>query len=244
MKTSARATSSLVVLLVSVAVVGCSGGSVGGEIDGKSVPRFFSAAYSEINAGNGGSVLFALALPGDSCADGAELFEATDAEERVDFINEHVPVDSWLIAASVFAVDDDDLKEATIEFGEADPEVFMSISLCRQDKKAEEDDPNADCFGPTSGDLDISWDGDEGALHLKSAEKIEFRDVDGDDAGKVDIDITFHFCEAIGDAFEDAQNTPPPPPEDDEDSCFSAFDGVCDEPGECEPGTDTSDCEG
>jgi hypothetical protein len=249
---------------VVVFVGGCAG-SVNGEIDGKSVGNFYSAAFGlgELDAGEVEAVsIFGLALPGNSCDDGTEVLDQSldsggaDPDDAVDLINERIPVDHWFATLQVSAEDESDFRDESVELDDEDPDVRVSLALCFQKKEAkvrnDAVDDGSDCFGATDGDVNITFDGNR--LGVASDDEVKFEDEDGDTAGRVTFNLGFSACESMSstlqDAFDDlldGQNNPPPPSEGEGeggpgDECEFADDGECDEPSLCDPGTDTTDC--
>lgn len=195
-------------------VVGCAG-SISGEIDGESVPGFSSAAFGLATQGDAG-VAIGVALGGDSCKTGSELFQQSvdgrddspekRAEDGADFINENIPQGTWFLSTSFSATDKDDIESGSIDLEDPDSGVFFSLSVCFQDDEAEADgevlDSGADCYSAAEGDLDVELDDDQTRLTIKG-EKIEMHDEDGDDQGDVDINVTYSRCDDLDDAVDD-----------------------------------------
>ena len=131
-------------LLALVLATGCSGGTVEGELDGLTVPSFghasFGLATSDRFTPNGGQ-LRGLAMPGDSCSDGAEFLltgrnireggSVEDVQARTDFFNERLPLDSWFFSVLLGANDVAVLEDVTVDLARPDEGPLAEIDLCR-----------------------------------------------------------------------------------------------------------------
>lgn len=218
--------SSLAVLVaVLVAGSGCAA-RFDGEIDGKPVPTFGSAAFGTSTTrdffgfGNRVHVVMAMLAPGDSCVDGADLLKAerrlsaaTDDNERqdraeqvADLMNERFPEDSWYGRLIITAADDDDLDDAEIDVSEQTDVGLPQFILCQRsgdvnavDGAVQSDD---DCYSARDGDIDVTRNEDETALSLSSERGVEFIDEGGREEGEIGFSITFGECEDLSDEVE------------------------------------------
>ncbi len=215
--------------LLTLLAASCAG-SIAGDVDGQSVPSFGNAAFGIVTQDGAGGV-FGFALPGDSCADGADLLDLEDAASRAegkaeieaanediaDLINERLPIDSWYILMFLIAEDEDDIEDDRVDLEDQDT-LSLSFTVCQQDDHAEVDadgklDNGADCYTARQGDVDVSIDEDATRFGVVGKE-IELHDKDDDDVGDVDIDVQFSRCAAIDeeldDAFRDTPSAGPP----------------------------------
>jgi hypothetical protein len=214
--------SSLAVLVVTS---GCAA-RFDGEIDGKPVPTFGSAAFGTSTTraffgfGDRVHVVMAMLAPGDSCVDGGDLLKAerrlaaaTSDEERqdraeavADLMNERFPEDSWYGRLLITAVDDDDLDDTEIDVSEQQESAIQQFLLCQRSGDANAVDGNVqlddDCYTARDGDIDVTRTDDETALSLVSERGVEFVDENGREEGEVGFSITFGECEDITDEVE------------------------------------------
>lgn len=142
-------------------LTGCAAGSVSGEIDGKQVPSFSTAAFGGVED-IGEKKLFALAgfslFVGDACTGGAKVLEpqadSTEAqlegnldrfnsaiEDQADAMNEVVNVGDWYASLLFIGPDIDDVREETYDLERLDPEndpddPAVNFSFCLQKDKA------------------------------------------------------------------------------------------------------------
>lgn len=212
-------------LAVLVATSGCAA-RFDGEIDGKPVPTFGSAAFGSSTTGalfgfgSRDHVVMAMLAPGDSCVDGADLLKAerrlaaaTNDDERqdraeavADLMNERFPEDSWYGRLIITARDDDDLDDVEIDVSEQRDEAIQQFVLCQRrgdvnavDGSVQLDD---DCYTARDGDIDVTRNDDETALSLVSERGVEFVDDGGREEGEIGFSITFGECEDITDEVE------------------------------------------
>jgi hypothetical protein len=211
-------------LVVVVATGGCAA-RFDGEIDGKPVPTFASAAFGSSNSrrffgfGNRFHVAVGILAPGDSCVDGADLLKAERrlasangderqdrAERLADLLNERFPEDSWYGRVIITAPDDDDLDDVEVDVSERDQVVIHQFTLCQRsgevnavDGSLQSDD---DCYSARDGDIDVTRNDDETALSLVSERGVEFVDEGGREEGKVGFAVTFGECEDLNDEVE------------------------------------------
>jgi hypothetical protein len=207
------------VVTCSLAGTGCAA-RFDGDVDNKPVPSFGSAAFGTSTTtgffGVGGRVhvVIGTLMPGDSCADGAELFkrqrrleqaendvERQDrAEDLADTINERLPEDSWYAQLTLTAPDDDDLDDTDIDLGRQQG-IAMQLLLCERsgeaaavDGRLEVDD---DCYRAVDGDVVIDRSEDERQLFLTSDGGVDFNDEGGRDEGELEFSMTLGECEDL-----------------------------------------------
>lgn len=200
---------SVVVVCSGMSFAGCAG-SVRGDIDGESIPTFYDAALGGVEVDEPeGFLLVGYNLPGDSCEDGAALIASTgdDDEDRVDTINELVPVGDWQTQLLLGGTSFNDLKNETYDLSDGDNEVGIQLSFCRQKREADVDDDGIDfgndCYRAADGDLTLELSDDDEQLRIVSDGELEVVDDDGDDVGDVTVDITFKGCQPLIDEVKD-----------------------------------------
>jgi hypothetical protein len=211
-------------LVVLVATSGCAA-RFDGEIDGKPVPTFGSAAFGTSNSrsffgfGNRFHVAVGILAPGDSCVDGADLLKAERrlagangderqdrAEKLAELMNERFPDNSWYGRVVITAPDDDDLDDVEVDVSARDDVTIQQFTLCQRsgevnavDGRLDSDD---DCYSARDGDIDVTRNDAETALSLVSELGVEFIDEGGREEGEVGFAITFGECEDLNDEVE------------------------------------------
>ena len=194
-------------IIGTVVVTGCAG-SVRGDIDGESIPTFYDAALGGVEFEDG-FLLVGFNLPGDSCEDGAELIAASvdDDEDRVDTINELVPVGDWQTQIVLSGSSFNDLKDETYDLEDEDNEVGIQLTFCRQKREAEVEDDGidlgADCYLAAEGELTFELDDAEQVLRIVSDGELDVIDANDDEVGEVTVDITFKGCDALTEEVKD-----------------------------------------
>jgi hypothetical protein len=212
-----RVVASLVVVAAAASTAGCAL-RFQGELGGDPLPPFSTGAFTLFDQGAGRLSVGALALPGDSCQDGADLFrinrrqqEATTqerfeetAEELADWFGANLPRNSWMISVNLFTDGGAFLDGASVDFDDTDTDVRAQLVACRSDS----DDPKArdgffspdmDCFIASDGEVDITFD--DTTLGLRSTEAIEFREPNGQIDGELLFEMAFTSCPAMDDDF-------------------------------------------
>lgn len=210
----------LIVVGLSATVAGGCAGSFDGELDGKEVPTFRTAAFGGFRATTGIFWLSGFFSAGNSCDDGADLQKAQRrwatafdlpeqqlrAERWAELINERLPERSWYGQFVLMANDDDDLDDGEVDIGQQREIVVSQFLLCQRSGDAvarngvvESDD---DCYVAVDGDIDTSRSSDETTLSLVSEDGIEFIDETGDDEGELQMSITLTECEPLADELE------------------------------------------
>lgn len=142
-------------------VSGCAAGSVSGEIDGKQVPSFSTAAFGGVED-IGENNIFALSgfslFVGDACTGGAKILEPQadrreaeiesnlDAfnsaiEDQADAINEVIEVGDWSASLLFIGPDIDDVRDETYDLEKLDPEndpddPGVAFAFCLQKDEA------------------------------------------------------------------------------------------------------------
>jgi hypothetical protein len=209
----------IVFLVVAVSTVGCAA-RLEGELDGRTVPTFQTAAFGAFSASPSGYSVMGFFSAGNSCDDGADLTRAQrrwstafDVDERqaraerwAELINERLPERSWYGQLSLFAADDDDLDDAEVDLSEQ-RDVFLSgFQLCQRSGDAIAVDgiiqTGDDCYIAIDGDIDITRNDQETELTLVSERTIEFIDETGDEEGDLTISITMTECEPLSEEVE------------------------------------------
>lgn len=209
-------------------VVGCSSpGGLDGEIGGFDAPQFASAAFGMADP-DSGVVHVGTAMAGDACVDGAgmiahanDVFDARtvdgqrdEQDDFVDFINERVPLDSWLLSVVLVRHGGTERHEQEIDLTDQvanDTQVEL-VQVCRHERDAERDgsvvDDGSECFQAVEGELSLFIERD--AVTVRSEDDLHFVGVTGqtgDDAeGDARIDITFGACDEFDDAVDDLVN--------------------------------------
>jgi hypothetical protein len=200
-------------------VLGCAG-SFDGELDGKQVPTFRTAAFGGFRAPTGGYWVTGFFSSGNSCDDGADLQKAqrrwstafdqqeqqVRAERWAALINERLPERSWYGQFTLMAADDDELDDGEVDLSDQRDLFLSSFQLCQRSGQAnarngvlELDD---DCYTAIDGDVDVKRSEDETELSLVSEADIEFIDETGDDEGELQMSITLTECEPLADELE------------------------------------------
>lgn len=192
-------------------------GSVDGEIDGRTVPLFSSAAFGS-GEGRYSDLLFGWA-GADSCAFGNSTLDflkdvhqadnqsdVDDAQDSyIDTLNEQ-ELDSWIAQVSIFAEDESDTRDELVDLADEDPAVGVGISLCRRRKEARRRDGVLDdgheCYSAVDGDVRLDHRNDN-TLSLQSEGNLKFVDRDGDTAGRVEVTFTFQRCSTLDDTVQD-----------------------------------------
>ncbi len=188
-----------------------------GELGGDPVPPFASGAFTLFDQGAGRATLGAIALPGDSCQDGADLLrimrrqaEATtqerfeeSAEELAAWYGAHLPRDSWMITVNVFTSEAAFVDGASVDLDDVDTDTRLSLSACRSDQDDPEADdgffnPDVDCFIASDGQVELSLD--DATFGLRSDEAVEFRE-NGQPDGELLFEMAFSACPAMDDDF-------------------------------------------
>ena len=188
-----------------------------GELGGDPLPPFPTGAFTLLDQGAGRASVGAIALPGDSCQDGADLLrimrrqaEATTqerfedtAEELADWYGAHLPRDSWMITVNITTEGAAFLDGASVDLDDTDTDTRLSLSACRSDKDNPEAkdgffSPDVDCFFASDGKVDITLD--DATLGLRADGPVEFRE-NGQADGELLFEMSFTSCPAMEDDF-------------------------------------------
>lgn len=206
-------------LVVVASTIGCAV-RLEGELDGRTVPTFQSAAFGEFSASPSGYWVTGFFSAGNPCDDGADLQRAqrrwstafdfderqTRAERWAEVINERLPERSWYGQFSLFAADDDDLDDAEIDLSEQRDVVLSGFQLCQRSGEVNAVDgtiqTSDDCYSAIDGDIDITRNEQETELTLVSERTIEFVDETGDEEGDLTVSITLTECEPLSEELE------------------------------------------
>jgi hypothetical protein len=214
--------SATLVTLVTLAGSGCAA-RFDGELDGKPVPTFASAAFgssstrSTFGFGNAVHIVMAMLAPGDSCVDGADLLKAerrlgaaVDDQQRqdraeavADLMNERFPEDSWYGRLIITAPDDDDLDDVEVDVSDQAAVALQQFLLCQRsgdvnavNGAVQTDD---DCYFARDGDIDVTRSEDQTTLSLVSERGVEFIDEGGREEGELGFTLNFGECEDLDD---------------------------------------------
>lgn len=243
-------------------------GGVEGQIDGLDVGSFSSAALGviDLEATNETMVLAIFSTAPDACelrrsiyghladittAGATENDVKNGAEDVVQAIVDADMVGEWTVSVTAITdrrqdLQDDNSIVVDTAASTGDDRAFVTAELQNREPEFDQNDGlqlEIDSYSATEGSLRFDLDEDLGAVSIEG--RVELRgDVDGDNAGDIDLSGRAVFCQGLGTAFVEfsenvqARNVAPGP----EDSCQFANDGECDEPSLCAAGTDTTDC--
>lgn len=223
-----------------------------GELDGEPVPTFSTAAYFALDGAGASTVIRGLALPGDSCVEGATLLqlevdrlEATSAERlrevNADLAAFHarvLPRGAWVATLQIATDGKNLLSDLSVDLDDADTDADVGLTLCQSDDDADPTDtdfvPDLDCSLATDGVVDLTLDDGAGTLGVDAREPLTFSDTAGRGDGTLRAELDFVACPAfeaplVALATLDA-GTPEPGPVTDpttgcETSCFIDPDG-------------------
>lgn len=195
-------------------------GSIDGEIDGKTVPLFTSAAFGS-GEGRDSDLLFGWA-GADSCANGNSYIDflkdlqkvetesdVDDAYDNyIDLMNEQ-ELDSWFANVFISADDESDTRDELVDLADEDPAVAVNITLCRHRKEARRRDGAVDdgneCYFAVDGDVRLDHRNDN-TLSVQSEGNLKFVDTDGDTAGRVEATFIFQRCSTLDDSIQDVMD--------------------------------------
>jgi hypothetical protein len=244
----------LVVVLAALSpFIGCSA-SVNGEVDGNAVAALVSVLFVEDEDDIGDDTLTSVTAIAVSFFDGCNVLakrqananelreqlldDLEDAEEQddvedaldefatgiVEYDEQNLPTDYWIVSVGVSALDEDDIDggDAEIDFNDPDldADVQGSVTVCRVNDHPEVDeddldqptvDEDADCYAPLEADIEVKkYEPEEtfeteSLVTLASVEEIATDD-DPRDVGDVTINISAAHCKPLQDALDDAED--------------------------------------
>ena len=208
------------VAAVALVAGGCAG-RFSGELDGPPVPPFSTAALATFDVGARGGLLRGLALPGDSCEEGAAIVDAArtlSTKNFNDFEAASAPLlalldasqrdGDWRLELSVLSSTGlDDVDGAVVDLDDFDTDVFVGLTLCRKDGEAQlrnggfEFDEGVDCFSAQDGDVVLERS-DDGSLRIVAEKPLQFFNRNGGEDGELALDVGFSSCAALTTALD------------------------------------------
>jgi len=232
----------VIVVVVTASVTGCAG-RFQGEIDGAPVPPFSSAALG-VQVLDGGQVLtVGVAMPGDSCVEGAtfaqlqrDLANGETPSDRVDaraalaaWHQRVLPAGQWLLRAGFFGDSEVVMRDAVIDVASPDTDVDVSFELCKSGGQARVEAgaliDDLECYRVSEGLLSVDLADDRSSLRALAEEPVSFTQ-SGQQEGALKLDVSFAACPALNDGLPSGEDQPQPIPGDCFEQCFDQPDGT------------------